>query len=453
MKRYESYKDSGVEWIGDVPSHWEINRMKYLFIRSKAGIWGEEEKGNPHDIVCFRIADFDYQHGCLKFDNLTLRNIEQKQLDDHILYKMDLLIEKSGGGDSTPVGRVVRYNYDSLSVCSNFIHFVSVGTGNYYNYIYYYFNSMYSNKINMLYFNQTTGIQNLKIGEYLSQRIYIPSFYEQRQIASYLDSKCGEVDKVISTQEKRIALLQELKQSIITHAVTKGLNPNVKMKDSGIEWIGEVPEHWVVRRIKNIISLLTDYDANGSFADIAKNCNINNGNPYAWMVRATDLENNRIGIVDGNNYCDKKTYLYLAKSSLCTNDILLAKRGEIGKSYLVPKCNDPMTLAPNTYLLITDKTKVDNKCLFYFFQSYVGVEILRLLNKSTTLGALYKDDVKSINLPLAPLTEQKEIASYLDKRCASIDASISKAQREIELLQEYKQSLITEVVTGKRKVC
>ena len=225
------------------------------------------------------------------------------------------------------------------------------------------------------------------------------------------------------------------------------------MKDSGIEWIGEVPEHWVIMRVKDLLRLLTDYDANGSFADIAKNCNINNGNPYAWMVRATDLENNRIGIVDGNNYCDKKTYEYLSKSSLSENDILLAKRGDIGKSYLVPFCNDPMTLAPNTYLLLTDKKKVNNKCLFYYFQSYVGAEILRLLNKSTTLGALYKDDVKSINVPIAPLLEQQEIASYLDKRCAQIDASISKAQREIELLQEYKQSLITEVVTGKRKVC
>ena len=284
-------------------------------------------------------------------------------------------------------------------------------------------------------------------------KIMLPSLREQESIVFYLDSKCGEIDKVISTQEKRVALLQELKQSIITNAVTKGLNPDVKMKDSGIEWIGEVPEHWVIMRVKDLLRLLTDYDANGSFADIAKNCNINNGNPYAWMVRATDLENNRIGIVDGNNYCDKKTYEYLSKSSLSENDILLAKRGDIGKSYLVPFCNDPMTLAPNTYLLLTDKKKVNNKCLFYYFQSYVGAEILRLLNKSTTLGALYKDDVKSINVPIAPLLEQQEIASYLDKRCAQIDASISKAKKEIELLQEYKQSLITEVVTGKRKVC
>lgn len=168
--------------------------------------------------------------------------------------------------------------------------------------------------------------------------IYIPypSVEVQNLIVSYLNKKCSEIDNVISAQQKRIALLQELKQSVITHAVTKGLDPNVEIKDSGVEWIGEVPSHWEIMAIKHLIDLLTDYDANGSFADISKNCNINNGNPYAWMVRTTDLVNKRYGIVDGNNYCDLKTYKYLKKSSLFPNDIIIAKRGDIGKVFLIP---------------------------------------------------------------------------------------------------------------------
>lgn len=218
-------------------------------------------------------------------------------------------------------------------------------------------------------------------------------------------------------------------------------------KPSGVEWIGEIPSHWNVVRIKNIISLLTDYDANGSFADIASNCNINEGKPYAWMVRATDLENKRYGIVEGNNYCDRSTYDYLSKSSLVADDILIAKRGDIGKSYLVPLCSDPMTLAPNTYLLKTIKSSINNHFFYHYLQSFSGKESLKLENKSTTLGALYKDDVKRIFIPLPPLAEQEAIAAWLDEKSGEIDAAIAKVDREIELIDELKQSEISRVVT------
>ena len=218
-------------------------------------------------------------------------------------------------------------------------------------------------------------------------------------------------------------------------------------KPSGIDWIGDIPSPWRIVRIKNIISLLTDYDANGSFSDIASNCKINEGIPYAWMVRATDLENKRYGIVEGNNYCDISTYRYLSKSSLVKDDILIAKRGDIGKSYLVPNCDSPMTLAPNTYLLKTLKNLINNHYFFYYLQSSSGKENLRLENKSTTLGALYKDDVKRIPIPLPPLAEQEAIASWLDKKCGEIDAAIAKVDREIELIDELKQSEISRVVT------
>lgn len=218
-------------------------------------------------------------------------------------------------------------------------------------------------------------------------------------------------------------------------------------KPSGIDWIGDIPSPWQIVRIKNIISLLTDYDANGSFSDIASNCKINEGIPYAWMVRATDLENKRYGIVEGNNYCDISTYYYLSKSSLVKDDILIAKRGDIGKSYLVPNCDSPMTLAPNTYLLKTLKNLINNRYFFYYLQSSSGKESLRLENKSTTLGALYKDDVKRIPIPLPPLAEQEVIAEWLDDKCGEIDAAIAKVDREIELIDELKQSEISRVVT------
>lgn len=254
MKKYDEYKDSGVAWIGDVPKHWKVSRIKFLISHSSAGVWGEDEKNDENDIVCFRAADFDYIHGCLRLDKMIIRNIQPEQLRGRRLHHGDLLIEKSGGGDSAPVGRIVRYNYNDKATCSNFVHFIRVNKFNDGNYLFYYFYAMYANNVNILFFNQTTGIQNLKIGEYIGQMIYTPILNEQTAIATYLDTHCAKIDNLISIQQKRIALLQELKQSVITHTVTKGLNPNVEMKPSGVEWIGDVPKHWEVRRLKYITS-------------------------------------------------------------------------------------------------------------------------------------------------------------------------------------------------------
>ncbi|WP_443964122.1 restriction endonuclease subunit S [Prevotellamassilia timonensis] len=256
MVKYEQYKDSDIDWVGKVPTSWNRSRIKFLLSHSSAGVWGEDEKGNKNDIVCFRAADFDYSHGCLKLDNNTVRNIQQKQLEGRVLHKRDLLIEKSGGGDATPVGRIVRFNYDGIATCSNFMHFISVDKYNDDNYLFYYFYAMYANNVNVLYFNQTTGIQNLKVSEYLGQTIFLPSLKEQMTIANYLDKKCSEIDKVISAQQKRIALLQELKQSVITHAVTKGLNPNVEMDAAEEDWINRLPASWGKAKLKYYIHLV-----------------------------------------------------------------------------------------------------------------------------------------------------------------------------------------------------
>lgn len=161
MQTYDKYKDSGVEWAGDIPFSWNRFRIKFALSNSNAGVWGDDEKGDENDIACFRVADFDYIHGCLRFDKLTYRNIEKKQLENRELHRGDLLIEKSGGGDATPVGRVVRFNFEDRATCSNFVNFVSMRDNYDSNFFYYYFNAIYSNKENMLYFNQTTGIQNL----------------------------------------------------------------------------------------------------------------------------------------------------------------------------------------------------------------------------------------------------------------------------------------------------
>ena len=211
---------SGIDWIGDIPEHWKKSRIKNHISRSAAGVWGDDEKGNKNDIICFRIADFNYGERCLSFDKITIRNIDPKQLEGRYLSKGDLLIEKSGGGEATPVGRVVYCNFDGKATYTNFIHSITLSDNVDSRFFLYYFNMLYSNKINLLYFNQTTGLQNLQIGEYLGQAIYLPPLSEQQAIADYLDKKCAEIDGLKAKLTKKRETLTELRQSIISEVVT-----------------------------------------------------------------------------------------------------------------------------------------------------------------------------------------------------------------------------------------
>lgn len=215
-----SLRPSGIDWIGDVPEHWFNTRIKFNILRSAAGVWGDDEKGDENDIVCFRIADFDYDERCLSTEKITIRNIESKQLEGRYLSKGDLLIEKSGGGESTPVGRVVYCNYNGKATYTNFIHSITLSDSVDSRFFLYYFNMLYSNKVNLLFFNQTTGLQNLQVSDYLGQSICLPPLSEQQAIADYLDKKCAEIDGLKAKLSKKRETLTELRQSLISEVVT-----------------------------------------------------------------------------------------------------------------------------------------------------------------------------------------------------------------------------------------
>ena len=346
MERYSEYKDSGVKWLGEIPSHWELLKSKYLWKETF-----ENSTSGKEDLLSVS-----------QYTGVTKSKADSRSeslIGYKIVHKDDLVINimlawLGGLGVSNDEG-VVSPAYCTYKLIRNynpkFLHYL-------------YKTPMYLAE----FARHSTGVVPSRwrmytddFGQVVS---LLPPVEEQDAIVRYLDAATSKIDKAIVMQQKMIDLLNERKQIIIQNAVTKGLDENVEMKDSGVEWIGMIPKHWEISSIKHLINLLTDYDANGSFADIAQNCNICKGTPYAWMVRTTDLVNKRYGIVNGNNYCDKKTYDYLSKSSLSINDIIIAKRGDIGKVFLIPDIDVPMTLAPNTYLLKTIKAKINNNFLY-----------------------------------------------------------------------------------------
>ena len=218
-----------------------------------------------------------------------------------------------------------------------------------------------------------------------------------------------------------------------------------EMKDSGIEWIGEIPKEWSIGRIKNVIAILTDYTANGSFGDLAKNVQYLDGEGFARLVRLTDLRenlNNEAGV-----YVSESAYKYLAKSSLYGNEILVANVGAYaGLFCMMPENKGICTLGPNMFLIRTNKHMI-SKFLYYLGQSKTVWEQLKQKADATAQPKLNKSDIKNTCICIPPLAVQARIADFLDSKCSEIDALTADIQKEIEVLEEYKKSAITEAVT------
>lgn len=437
MQRYDSYKPSDVEWIGEIPSHWEYGRIKYLLSRSSAGVWGDDALENEDDIICYRVADFDYNHGILNQDNITLRNIQRKQLVGRLVSKGDLLVEKSGGGDTTPVGRVVRVNFSDKATCSNFIHSLSVNIKNNSSFLYYYFHQLYSNRINLLFFNQTTGIQNLQIDCYLSQGLYLPPLEEQERIAEYLDRRCAEIDGIINKEEQAIALLDELKQTIISEAVTRGLDPTVPLKPSGVDWIGNIPSHWEMVKVKHKYSFVTGFTPPSKKYEY-----YDNDNGYTWVC-ISDLNSKKVS--SSASKVSKLAVSEFKPSLVVKGSLLFSFKLSIGQ---VAFAEDD--LYTNEAIASFGNEERISLSFLYYSAPYYIVE-----NAETNIyGAklLNQELIKNAHIIFPPLEEQERIAEYLDRRCAEIDEAKERKQRQIELLREMKQTLISDAVTGRVKV-
>lgn len=214
-------KDSGIEWIGNIPEDWGIIRLNNVFLMHSGGIWGDEEGKADVDIKCVRVADFDYEHLSVNMhEHMTKRSYANKAFQNNVLRKGDILLEKSGGGEQTPVGRAVIYDSVDKMTCANFIEYLRVNNANSPKYIVYLLSSFYQTGESKKYIKQTTGIQNLDVSAWLSTKICIPSRMEQQQISDYLDKKCEEIDNLIKGNNDLIAHLKEYKKSLIYEAVT-----------------------------------------------------------------------------------------------------------------------------------------------------------------------------------------------------------------------------------------
>ena len=442
-------KDSGIEWIGDIPSNWETTPLKKIVVDRAGGAWGNEPYEN-NSTICMRIADFDFDRGVFQDKSeteLTKRSYKEYQIDKLLLQTNDICIEKSGGGEKTPVGRAVLFDKPYDALFANFLDRIRVDNAvSFPKYVEYYLRAMYFLSVTTLYIKQTTGIQNLNVTSLLEKEVItLPSLSEQQAIADYLDETCSKIDAIIAEAKASIDEYKELKQAVIFEAVTKGLDKNVAMKDSGVEWIGNMPSHWnLVKSTRFITSTqngMTRRDLDKSSGSIVlklKNITENGDIDYSWV--------NRIDLTDK----ELDTY------SLEQDDLLFVRvngsKSLVGKCAIFEKQNE--NIAYNDHII---RVKLNDYCSSRFFRWYLlaqsgKTEIALHINTSAGQYTISGQGLRDIYVSLPPLNEQMQIVEYLEEKCLIFDGVIKDKQDMIEDLEAYKKSLIYEVVTGKRRV-
>ena len=404
--RYDKYKDSGIAWIGEIPEHWEVKKGKNLFKKEERPV-----RDNDEIVTCFRDGEVTLRSN-RRIDGFTnaMKEVGYQGVrrGDLVIHNMDAFAGAIGvsdsDGKSTPV----------YSVCTP--------KNNVEANVYYYAYLLRSYALGGVIQSLAKGIRerstDFRYKEFGDLYYQQPPIEEQQSIASYLDQKCGEIDKLITLQEEMITKLQSYKQSVITEAVTKGLDKNVPLKDSGIEWIGEIPEHWSVVKIKYLAK-------------------IKSGD----SISSNEIMQEGIYEVYGGNglmgFCNKK--------NVDGVNIIIGRVGAL--------CGNVRLISESKF--ITDNALILN-CFDNAFYSYMYIMLkaanLNNLNTSNAQPLITGSKVLNVSLPIPPLSEQQSIADYLDQKCSEIDELISIKQQKIEKLKDYKKSLIFECVTGKRKV-
>ncbi|ADC64153.1 restriction endonuclease subunit S [Allochromatium vinosum] len=437
--RYERYKDSGVEWLGEVPEHWILDRLKWSVEGCINGLWGDDPNGE--DVIpCIRVADFDRAKNRVRAEDLTYRSISEEKRLNRSLKNGDLLIEKSGGGDNQPVGVVVLFDHNLNAVCSNFVARMPVRSNFSPRFLCYLHSVLYALRLNTKSIKQNTGIQNLDSASYLDERFGIPTVYEQGLIADFLDRETAKIDALIAEQQRLVELLKEKRQAVISHAVTKGLNPDAPMKDSGIEWLGEVPEHWVIVPLKHLTAPGRDI----MYGIVLPGPNVDNGVP---IVKGGDVRPHRLRLELLNRTTEAIEAPY-ARARLRPSDIVYSIRGSIGDAELVPDELLDANITQDVARISPDQTVNSLWLLFVMKSVRVFVQL-----EQRSLGAAVRGinifDLKRARIPFPDIQEQKTIATFLDRETTKLDALTAEAQTAITLLQERRTALISAAVTGK----
>lgn len=417
-KRYDTYKDSGVQWLGEIPGHWGCIQNRFIF---KENVRSPQQNDIP-----LSLSQVD---GLIPTDDMKESSLKTSSYDNwKRVFEDDIVLNRF----KAHLGVLFASKYVGM-VSFHYGVFEKVRpiVPKYYEYMF------HSNQFRLILGfaskGMTIGLQNLGNADFYNLKSLYPPLSEQHSIVSYLDDKCAKIDKMLEGKQKQIELLAEMKQRIIADAVTRGLNTDVKMKATNIPWLPEIPEHWECVKLKAFCKNNTEKNKGNiescvlslSYGNVIIKQNINFGlvpdnyesyqivNPGYIILRLTDLQNDHRSLRTG----------------------LVKNRGIITSAYVG--------------LIVT---KLNSEYVQLLLHSYDVMKVFYGMGGGLRQSMSYQD-ISNLYIPMPPLPEQRDIVSYITEKTTKIDTLAAKLQQEIESIKEYKQRLISDVVTGQIKVC
>lgn len=428
-------KNSGIEWIGEIPTDFSLYKLKYLL--SSPLCYGANESGTLYSDILpryIRITDIS-PNGTLK--NSGMLSLDESSAQNYMLHEGDILFARSGA----TVGKsFIYHNYYGRAAYAGYLIKASFNRLVLPEFVYYYTcSSAYEIWKNSIFIQST--IQNIGADRYSNLPISVPnSIDKQLSIVRYLNNFCSKFDAIIYNLQTSIEDYKKLKQAIITQAVTKGVRGEREMKDSGVEWIGEIPEEWNKCKLKNIsIDIGDGLHGTPKFDDSGEVYFIN-GNNFSGEYVEPKFDTKKLCLEESLNY---------PKPELTEQTIMISLNGSYGKVCLYRYF--PMLLGKSAGY-ITLLPSINRRYVRYYLSSTPAQIIMTLSLNGTTIPNLSLNTLYNFSTILPPASEQAEIADYLDAKCAEINKLIAKKEQLVKELESYKKSLIYEVVTGKREV-
>ena len=418
MERYSEYEDSGVQWLGEIPSHWELLKMKYAFKECS-------EKNHPNEEpLCATqsrgVIPQSLYEGRVVVVNKGFEGLKLVKVGDFVIS----LRSFQGGIEYAYYQGIISAAYTVLQPKES-------DMAPYFKYMF------KSHDYIQLLQTCVTGIregQNINYPLLAKKAVPIPPMEEQHAIVSYLDTKCSKLDTFISNKEKEITLLQEMKQRVITDAVTRGLNPNVKFKPTNIPWLPEIPEHWEEKRLST--QFTGDVQVNKDFTV-----------KHAFKFNYGELvPKNEVGAPE--EYRD----VYVRYSLIKEGDVLINGLN-LNYDFVSQRvaCAPADGIITSAYVVCRPRKNVNYNYYTLLFKAMDSMKLFHGMGSGIRLTLSFKELKKQL-LPVPPIEEQHAIVSYITERTAKIDSLIEKLNKEIECIKEYKQRLISDVVIGQIKV-
>lgn len=434
----EQMKPSGIDWIGNIPCSWNTNRIKYLAqLKGRIG-WQGLTSDEYTDIGPFLITGVDFSNGSINWENCVHITEERwSEAPEIHIQNGDLLITKDG-----TVGKVaIVENLQGKASLNSGVLLIKTSDGYNKKFLYW---ALLSEEFWTWFRLKNAGnstIVHLYQKDFAEFSYTFPDVTEQQAIASFLDKECAQIDSIATDLEKQIALLQQYKKSLITETVTRGLDKSAPMKDSGVEWIGKIPEHWQKTRIKFEASIIgsgtTPDSGNSMYYDNGEHSWIQSGDLYGKdYIYETEKQLTNLAILECHalNWYTKD-FVVVAMYGASVGNVAISKIDSFtNQACCVIKLNE----------------KNDNRYLFYFLKAAQEEMLLKAFGG--TQPNISQVIIKNLNFLNVPLLEQIEIADFLDSKCDMINEMLQSKKDQYDILIKHKQSLIYEYITGKKRV-